>query len=411
MNSSKGFKRYGAVFSLTLTGQILSGISLLIMSSLGNGSADRLSMLLQVGLVPLGGVALGVVYNLAIGRPKFFEWGRWSLFSLFVAGIAALVFAAGNSEQVAPPYWPNESWKIIELFIFGLGGAALGLAGILGVRFACQAKPNFLAGIMILPSAGLCIGIGASHNNLSLILPGALWFSGSIATLGVGILLLKKSKVSKVVIAKDQIEYRNREYYLQLSSLIATLVSSAFMPIFYSLALLGLASGSIYFALMVSRLATAGINLFVNSYLNVSYFWGSPEKKGQLIELTSALGFIALSFASLLGNFFKMAEQAQTWTFILGWFLSLIGSSMLIRELNARRMGKILAIKTGLELLLNLGVLGLLLSYPSLVGFFAAIAASQMFTIFFGGVALKSKRLIASGCLGVAVSIAVILVG
>lgn len=411
MISSKGFRKYGAVFSLTLTGQILSGISLLIMSSLGNVSADRLSMLLQVGLVPLGGVALGLVYNLAIGRPQFFEWGRWSLFTLFVAGIATLVFAVGHSQQVAPPDGPNESWKIIELFIFGLGGSALGLAGIIGVRFACQAKPNFLAGIMILPSAGLCIGIGASQNDLSIILPGALWFSGSIATLCVGILLLKKSTASKVVIAKEEYEYKNREYYLQIFSLVATLVSSAFMPILYSLALLGLASGSIYFALMVSRLATAGINLFVNSYLNVSYFWGSPEKKSQLVEFTSSLGFLALAFASLFGNFFKMSEQVQTWMFILGWFLSLIGSSMLIRELNARRMGKILAIKTGLELLLNLGVLGLLLSYPSLVGFFAAIAASQMFTILFGGVALKSNRLIASGCLGVVVSIAVILVG
>src|SRR4051794_31775601 len=142
--------RFGAVIGLVLASQVLSAISTLVLPVLGLPTADLYAAATQIGLAAFTGIVVGIIYNLAIGRPGFRSWKRWSA--------AAAAFSVGLSLAQYGLLTRNGFFTVISqrdgllvFAAFGLGGAALSAAGVVGVRRACLGSPRLLAGITVVP--------------------------------------------------------------------------------------------------------------------------------------------------------------------------------------------------------------------------------------------------------------------
>jgi len=386
------------VVGLSIIVQSLSGLTILIFPLLGPTASDRLAILTQVGMVSFGGVALGLVYNLAIGRPGFSSWAKWSIFTVVVSIVASVIEYVLSSQRL-------ESIKLIDDYSdpwvsigFGLGGACIGVSGVLGVKRACHKKPFYLSSVTLLPNLGVLVGVLGSVGSKSLLPVCLTWLIGCLVTLLIGLYL---EKTSGMFDGSDLESETKNNLWLHALALIIGVVLSSFMPLIFTIALLGLAPGTAYLGALVVRVATAGITLFVNSVLVVKYHWGSKKNAGLRLEVSCALAFSFFALVSLLLISNSYVEIFGYCTYVFGWFAGLIASAFLIREMNARKMGAALLVKVTIELMLNCGLVYQLLLSPSLIGYFAAVSVGQAFTILFGGVVFKSKTLISCGAFSV----------
>jgi hypothetical protein len=386
--------KVGTVVFLSLAVQALSGFTLLLFPLLGAAISDRLAVLTQVGMISYGGVALGLVYNLAIGRPGFASWGKWSTFAVVVSLSASLVEHELSSQRLGNPATQNGYSDVLASVVFGLGGACLGVAGVLGVKRACFKKPFYLTSVTLLPNFGLLAGVLLSLGSGSMIVASLFWLLGCVVTLLIGAYLDRFKSLDLQPISNSETK---QNLWLHTVALIIGVVLSSFMPLLSTIALLALAPGTAYVGVLVVRIATAGITLFVNSVLVVKYHWGSRKKFGFHLEIVCALTFAASSILSLILVLVSSAEYMAYFTYVIGWFAGLVASAFLIREMNASKMGAALLIKVCAELVLTLAIIYQLLAAPSLIGFFATVSIGQAFTILFGGFVFKSKALTLCG--------------
>lgn len=81
--------KLGPVVALALLSQALSLAVTLALPLLGANAADTASIGSQIGLTSFTGVVVGIVYNIALGRPGFPYWQRWAV----IAGALSFVFA------------------------------------------------------------------------------------------------------------------------------------------------------------------------------------------------------------------------------------------------------------------------------------------------------------------------------
>ncbi|MET0734078.1 MAG: hypothetical protein ABWY55_00315, partial [Microbacterium sp.] len=174
-------RRFGPTMFTTLTSQGISALALLSIVLMGAQVSDSYALGIQVGTSAFSGVILQVLYFVAVGRPWLRSWAMWSWLAagfsvLFSAGVVVVgALTTGISTTTA-----------ITVLIFGVGGAFLALAGVIGVRFAMVGRPVLMSGITIAPNVGLAVAafiawlVGA-RDGWGVYAPAAVWALASVA--------------------------------------------------------------------------------------------------------------------------------------------------------------------------------------------------------------------------------------
>ena len=168
-------KRFGPVTAVTLVSQLVSAAVLLVLPQLGRSTADIYSLGIQTGYASIGGVVIGVVYNLAVGRPDFRHW-KWSALAAFVFSIAlgGITWAVVNETSGGGRYSSLDA--VVVLGAFALGGGFLGISGTLAVRLACLGRPVPLVAATVFPAASLLVMVpGTDLLGLPIIVPAVVW--------------------------------------------------------------------------------------------------------------------------------------------------------------------------------------------------------------------------------------------
>lgn len=382
--------RVAPVMLTTLLSQGISAFALLSLPLLGAQLADGYSFAVQVGGSALASIALGVVYNLAIGRPGYSRWALWivlaSVFSVLL-GVAAAIATPGYS--LARGLAPSTA----VLLIFSVGGGALAAAGINAVRLACLGRPLPLAGVTIVPNLAMLLGslyLALSDTaSEAPLLPAVAWLVASILVALVLATVNRRSPSGPVVGETTEAAH--------VTSLSIGVVTAGVLPTFFMAALTQLPPGTASTAFLVGRIGTSVVGLTVNSVLLVRYRWdGAPRFDGR------ALHWAAILAAALLVTSTLSFPAGVAWlgyaTSLAGWAVALVLGAIVVREANSRRQGRVLLVKSVVDLLVATAAAVVLALGPSFTGYFMAFAISQFVSTFICGLGLKLPRLvIASG--------------
>lgn len=384
-------RRFGPVVILTLASQVASAASSAVLPVLGLSVADLYSAASPIGFMGFAGIAIGVVYNLAIGRAYFRHWPQWGAAAVLLTctmGFATymLLSAHGLFDRVP------ESTGTTVIALFTVGGAALGIAGVAAVRLACLGRPLPLAGVTVAPNilmlatTAIVAVLDSDQSKIAKSAPAAAF---AIAALIVAVVVVFKS--SRERFDSDIRRPPRTDLAFAGSMLVLGLVSSTVMPAVYAAAITSLAAGTLYAAALSAKIVNSAISLGVNSILLVKYNWQShdnyPARLPPLFAVVSILS-TALSVPLHLIDLNLVATALV----VLSWAAILVAAAVVSREVNARRLTSTLAYKVILDVSLAIGAAVALTARPSLPGYFGAFMLSAAVTVFIGSWGLGQVR-------------------
>jgi hypothetical protein len=371
---------YGTVVGLTLVSQVFSALSTLVLPLLGLKEADVIAVAAQVGYSSLTGVAMGLIYNLVIGRPWFSHWKKSTYFA------AAFPFVVtGISVSLQASTGTLTEYSLGSFLEFSIGGAALAVAGVWGVRLACEGNPKPLAGVSISPNLGmlLCV-LGAKalglHDGLSIALVGVGWCLGSASALLYVRRRLKNRPLSIDVSTRGKPGEPRHGMALHLLALSLGLVVSSVYPPLFGNSTLQLATGTTFFLILTTKIVSSGVNLGVNSVLLVRYNWQNrPKYPGKLLNGTLA-SCLLLLLAGIACHQLGASNEVSYVTVALGWAGLTVGSAISSRFLNALRRGHWVLVRAVADLALGSLSVAVLTATPSATGYFGAFGISSAVT-------------------------------
>jgi hypothetical protein len=398
--------------SLTIASQGLSALSTLLLPLLGLGAADLYSVAVQLGFASYTGVVMGVLYNLALGRPGFSAWRRWAVAAvLFSAALGlAQIFHLANDR-------PFDGVAVADLIailaLFACTGAGLSVAGTIGVRQALMGHPRLLVGAVAAPNAGLLVGILATLG-AGLILPGsppivlpALF--AAVATLVLAIAALRVGGRPSPLPQAPRTGQGTGSTEHTIGLLTGVLTSTV-IPMVFVVALTGLAAGTTFLAAFIAKIGNSVVSVGVNTVLTARYNWvGASGFRTKVPTVTALSGLVAAVVAVL--------ALAADWNFVgnvsavIAWLALVISSAMSIREINARALGRILLVKSAVDLILAVLAAVILVLSPSFAGYFGAFTVSAAVTVTAGFVVFGSRRTVAIGVACIVVAFLVLLTG
>lgn len=400
--------RFGAVILLTLASQVLSATSTLVLPVLGLDVADTYAIAAQVGLASVTGVSLGVVYNLAIGRPSFSSWRTWTviaaLFSFAVCLGQYFILSASGAIQ-------GDARYVLAVFLaFAVGGACLSATGIRAVREACGGRPRRLAGMTLVPNALLMVcviilGIAHVRGPIAMVLPAVGWAIAGACCLAESMWRGERIAALEVTPVASG-ERANRR--IHTVALIIGVVSSSIIPAIVIGAATGLGAGIPYVLALASKLGNAIVSLGVNSVLMARYSWNS----GGLRSTRGVEGIVVAGCASAA---IALATSGSTVASLasacVAWLCVIVASAIVVRELNARAVGSLVFLKAILDVIFAGSGALFFMNHPSAPGFFACFMLSAGVSIAVGSVGMRAWRLSCLGLLTIAFAIAILLGG
>lgn len=400
-------KRFGPVTIVTMLSQVVSAAVLLVLPQLGRSSADTYSLGIQTGYASIGGVVIGVVYNLALGRPDFRHW-KWSAFASFAfslaLGIITWAVVSGTNDDGRFGSWE----AVVVLGAFALGGGFLGVSGTLAVRLACLGRPVPLVAATVIPAAALLITVPGSHLlNLPIVLPAIAW----CCVCALEVLVFMRLRLPELEATKSPQGESRRQQLVHALALGVGVVTSSILPSVYLASLAQLPAGTTSLTFLVSRIGTAAVGLGVNSLLLASVNWrsGVPEVRRLpvvLVSLACALGLVYVAV-----NPFERGNTIAYGALVLAWLSLLVAGALTIRVANARRLVRAIAAKVSLDLLLASLAALYLLAHPAVGSYFAVYMLSQSVTTAVFGFALRRRGLAVLSLLAAAMSVIIILEG
>ncbi|MEJ3404890.1 hypothetical protein WDJ51_09100 [Rathayibacter sp. YIM 133350] len=396
------------MMALTFASQLLSAGSTLILPTLGLATADLYAAATQMGLASLTGIVVGIVYNLAIGRPNFRGWRLWAgLAALFSIGIATVLFFLLRGQGLFDRLPINEGAVVIASF--GLGGALLSAGGVIAVREACLGRPNLLAGVTVAPNAALFIAVGATalfssgvRTVWEVTIPGLAW---ALAALVMLIVSFRRMRMHDG--APENLSESRHPSTLQTVALALGVITSSILPSFYMAAVVGLAVGLPYFLYLSTKLGNSFVSLGVNSILMVKYNWVQEHRLHLRWPVLLAIFGTALIALAVIAHVWK-GSTLQPLSYVLvalAWLLLITAGALIIREMNAQRLSRALLTKVVVDLLVSITIAVTLTLHPSVTGYFGAFMGSQGATLAVSGYSLGSRSLGVLGALVVAASV------
>lgn len=398
-------KRFGPVTAVTLLSQVVSAAVLLVLPQLGRSIADTYSLGIQTGYASIGGVVIGVVYNLALGRPDFRHW-KWSALASFgfslALGCITWAVVSGTSGDGRFGSWE----AIVILGAFALGGGFLGISGTLAVRLACLGRPVPLVAATVIPATALLIAVPGSYLlELPVVLPAILW----CFVCALEVLVFMRLRVPELETVGSAHGESGRRQLTHALALAIGVITSSILPSVYLASLAQLPPGTTSLTFLVSRIGTAAVGLGVNSLLLASVNWRSavPEVRRLPIVLVSLACALGLFYA--LVNPFERGNTVAYTALVLAWLSLLVAGALTIRVANARRMVRAITVKVILDLLLAASAALYLLAHPAVGSYFAAYMLSQSVTTAVFGFALRRRGLAAVSFVAAVLSIIIIL--
>jgi hypothetical protein len=364
----------------TVASQVVAAAAIASTSFLGLHISDAYAIGVQVGSGALAGVAVSIVYMLAIGRPAFRGWRRWQLIACgYSVGLLAVTLAFSNTAVGVDR--ATTEW-IVSLF--GVGGALLGAAGVSAVRDACLGRPLRLAALTITPNLAMIVGTGVAVAGGPEVLPAVGWATGC------ALLHLRPAVVDPVPRSGE--ERRDDALAIHSVALVLGALVGSVLPPLYLTAISVLEPGTATALLLATRVGAGLIGVTANSVLLARYSWTRTDGfRARTCELAmcASLALFALTLAVA-----PLEVDLVVWTMaFLWWFTSLIATPFINREVNAQRLAKAVLAKGILDLVVSLLTLWALVQRPSVVGFLAAVVVSQGVTGVVGSLALRQPRL------------------
>lgn len=395
------------VMVATMTSQLFAAAGLAATPLLGLHVSDVYALGVQIGNAAFSGIVVGVLYLIAIGRPWFNKWGRWSLIAAaFSLGLPAIVWVAS---EVTRDLAGSERDLLIRLLVtFGLGGAVLSLAGVIGVREACLGRPVPLASLTILPNFMLLVGVvtmAAFSQDASPSLPAVCWAIGCVLAYVAALRLRREGPPIEA-----GWDGREDNEGLHSVALAGGVVTSSVLPPLYLTSVSDLRDGAATALFLIVKIGSSIVGLTVNSALLVRYNWTSPRSLSGRFSAQLNLVASVLFVAGLMSHSLDLVKPSYALV-VLGWLLTLIAAPLVMREVNARRLSGNVLTKTVVDLIVSVGVLLALFSNPSFTGFLAAFVMSQGVTTGIGGFGLQHRWLSLSSVPVVAAAAMLLLAG
>jgi hypothetical protein len=353
------------------------GISFLAIAStiiLGLKASDAYSLGLQIGNTALVSIVLSIVYEVVIGRPHFKAWGLASLATIPVSLIlgvvvwkASLGHALGTS---------GETYKESGIYaLFALGGGALAVAGVQGVRMACHGRPVPLTLVTAVPNTSLLLGTLATAAMQrfagieAVDAPGACWALGAVVTATVYWRMAGKQLSETTEPAKEGL--LNKVAHIFALAWSAGNASIAGILLLSATTRLG--PGTTTLLYLVSRIGTSIFTTGVNAILLVRYSWRTNASVSEVwIKRSVSSVFIFLLIATTIAGIYGGGSFAFFAAACL-WLYSGIVTGFVSREANVSRLVGRLATKAGAESLLGGAAVLVYYLHPTPSGFFGAL--------------------------------------
>jgi hypothetical protein len=300
---------------------------------------------------------------------------------------------------------------LVILLAFGVGGAALAASGVVAVRSACLGRPRMLAGITIAPNAGMLLAVlsmalikGHVAPAVVHLAPALTW---AVASLVLLLVVLRAASDDAVVPARPT---ALPSAQLQATALGIGVITSSVLPTFYVAAVAGLAAGTAYSLILISKIGSSLVSIGVNSVLVVEYNW--VDERRMSTRLPARFAVAGLVSAAVSMGLRELGEPAAAYVFAaLTWLSLMVPSAMVVREVNKQRLSRVLTAKVGIDLMAAVTAAVWLTLHPSVTGYFGAFIASAAVTICIGGRGLRSARLQNLGLGALVVAAAFLVVG
>lgn len=397
--------RVGPVMTATVASQLVAAAALAATPLLGLDVADNYALGIQIGNAAFAGVVMGVVYLLAIGRPWFDQWRTWSVVAGSFSVALPLIVAIIHYALAGPTHDPL---RLPITLIFGVGGAALAAAGVSAVREACLGQPIPLAALTIVPNAALLLSVVATalagNEDLSAA-PALVWACACVLMRS----LMRRPRKSAMPDRPRQPDDDDGRS-IHTTALLTGVITSSVLPPLYISAVSQLRDGAATLLLLITRAGSSLVGLAVNSVLLVRYNWRTSSTVTG--RLTTVLNLIALIMAIVAaGCHWSGLRLASYVLAVCWWILPLIGAPLVMRELNARRMGRLVLTKALIDLAVCTVVLIVLTERPTFTGYLAAFVVSQGITSAVCGVGLASRALTVTGVLVAISALTLLIVG
>lgn len=401
------------VVAATGASQLIAALGIGMIPILGRDFRDVYAIGLQVGSVAVSGIALGVVYNLAIGRPGFDAWRVCKAFALaFSTGLAIvtiLVLTLIDSIQA-------DNIGVLQsavILVQGVGGGILALAAIDGVKWACHGVPAPLSAVSILPNVGVAICLPivyllADRSQVVYLAPSLGWLLAALATLCL--FRKRQSAFSRSGSETPKLKDGNDSSLFEHTvALVAGVAASSVLPTLMLAAVTQLGEGSASWVFVVSKVCASLIGLGVNSVLLARYNWEfAGWVPGRWTLGISVVSGVLLGFAA----FASRAQSFPAYFMIVSaWTLLLTVSALLLREVNARRVVRAISSKVIVDLTLSSVGLILLMIRPSIAGYFAVLCLSQLATVLVCSLGIRQYALSWISAAGVPVCLYLIVNG
>lgn len=373
------------VLATSVASQVTAAVAIASTAMLGLAVSDTYAIGLQVGNGALTGVALGVVYFLAIGRPGFRLWARWKIvgiaYAMALLGVTLAFISRQGSEHLTGS-------QVAVMCVLGGGGALLGVAGVDAVREACLGRPLRISSLTLIPNGCLILGSGVAlvvGGRAGSVLPAVAWAAGCAVTLVLGIR-------SRTPSTDDG--GRTGSHTLHALGLTIGTVVATFMPPLFLSAVSGLEAGTATVLLLVTRVGGSAVGVATNSVLVTRYSWASKDEFRprifELLTLTS-LVFFAINLALQRAGTEGWAVAAA----LVWWLTAIVSGPFVNREVNAQRRAVSVMLKGALDLAFALVALWVLLHHPSPIGYLSVVVLSQALTVLIGAATLGHVRLAA----------------
>lgn len=383
--------RFGrAIFATAVSQGISAAAIFLLPFTLAASLSDDYAMGIQTGVAGFSGISIGVVYNLALGRPQY---RRWRL-SALLAGLASPVLGAITYLLLMVFHGQSlvHESTVPVLAIFSVGGAALAYGGVFAARLACLGRPIRLMTTTLAPSIALVAGLvifQMTGGMIGMLTPALLWASTAI----VQALLLHSRMVSgpseDLVSAQPHSSNQVGRHtaYLILGAFTATV-----LPNVYMVALTQLPAGTLVWVFIVGRIGTAIVGLGVNTLLTVVYTWKkSPRSPVRLLRNLAICGFISAAVSITLR--FSEVYWAGRILSVGSWLLLLIAAAVALRYMNFRADVGPIGMKTVADVVISVPFALFFAFAPSISGYFGVFAISQAVTLIAAAYSLRDRLL------------------
>lgn len=397
-NPMKMARRFGVTTSIVILSQGISAFTLFLLPLLGLGVSDVYAFAIQIALGPYNGLIMGVMYLLVIGRPHFSSWVQMrviaALFSLLLTlGALYYVYASGHHYKL-----PREIVMIITSAC-GCGGIGLAISSIRGVREACAGRPSLLAGITIVPNVAmgattLLVVLLARHSVLGAAAPA---IAGMLANFAMAIwAMVAPTPCESADLRPTAESEHSANLFMQALGLVLGVVSSTIFPIGFVAAVSKLSTGSATVLFLVSRIGSAIIGILINSVLLVQHNWKSQSQRLGSFSFRMAVVAIVAATAGAFAHFGHAPLAVGYALVLVAWLSSLSATPVVSREVNRRRLGSVIALKSTLDVLISAIALAWLYQHPSITGYFGIYMLSQGVTCLVFAFRMREYRLAAA---------------